>query len=128
LSDAKGNVVLLNFWATWCVPCIEEFPDLLRIRSECASKGLDLVLVSIDDLKKTNTDVRRFLRKMDVSFPTYIKSARDDEAFINSVDPAWRGAIPATFIFDRQGKLVHSLIDAQTFEGLTGLLTPLLVE
>jgi len=63
---------------------------------------------------------------MSVDFPTYVRQTRDDEAFINSIDKNWSGAIPATFIYDRQGTLVHKRIDALTFEHLARLVTPLL--
>jgi thiol-disulfide isomerase/thioredoxin len=125
IGQSKGSVVLLNFWATWCAPCVEEFPGLLELRQAYGSKGFRLELVSIDDRKKTES-VRAFLRRMGVTFDSYIKSARDDEAFINAVDPHWSGAIPAAFIYDAKGQLVHSRIDEQTFDELARLIEPLL--
>jgi thiol-disulfide isomerase/thioredoxin len=128
LTASRGKVVVLNFWATWCKPCIEEFPDLLKLRAEYADKGMHLVFVTIDEPKKAEREVRTFLRKMGVNFETYIKKVKDDEAFINSVDSKWSGAIPATFIYNKQGKLIHSLVDEQTFADLSTLVIPLLAE
>ena len=126
LASTRGHVTLVNFWATWCAPCVEEFPDLLKLREAYASRGLRVVFVSLDTPGDTATAVRGFLEKHGVGFTTYIKSAGDDEAFINTVDRNWRGAIPATFIYDRRGREIHALTDAHTFKQLARLIEPLL--
>jgi thiol-disulfide isomerase/thioredoxin len=126
VGEFEGKVVVLNFWATWCTPCMKEFPDLLRLRKTYRDRGLRLIFVSADDPKKPLTQVSAFLRRMKVDFPTYIKKTTDDEVFINSVFGGWSGAIPATFIYNRQGKLVHNRIDTQSFEQLVELVEPLL--
>ena len=121
-----GRVLLVNVWATWCVPCVEEFPDILKLRTTYAPRGLDVQLISIDNSRKSLPAVRAFLKKMDVVFPTYIKSAKTDESFINALHPEWSGAVPATFVYDRTGKLVHTRVDAQTYSELVELVEPLL--
>lgn len=128
VAGFKGHVVVLNFWATWCIPCREEFPDLLRLRRTYREKGLELLFVSIDNSKKSLPQVGTFLRQEKVDFPTYIKHTTNDEAFINSINKDWSGALPATFIYDREGRLIHSRIDAQSFEQLSRLVVPLLGE
>lgn len=126
LQKSKGHVLLVNVWASWCVPCIEEFPDLLKLRHSYRERGVDIVFISIDDPRKLSRDVRPFLKRMKVTFPTYIKQTRDDEAFINALSPEWSGALPATFIFDRTGELVHTIVDATTFDELSAAVEPLL--
>jgi thiol-disulfide isomerase/thioredoxin len=126
IGESKGRVVLVNFWATWCVPCVEEFPDLLKVRERYRHKGLDVLFVSADDPKHADREVIAFLKRLEVDFTTYIKQTKDDDSFINAVSPKWSGALPATFIFDRKGKLVHTRIDAQTFEVISRLVEPLL--
>jgi len=126
LQKSKGHVLLVNVWASWCVPCIEEFPDLLKLRQSYRNRGLDVVFISVDDPRKLGRDVRPFLKRMKVTFPTYIKQTRDDEAFINTLSPEWSGALPATFIFDRAGMLVHTIVDATTFDELSSTVDPLL--
>lgn len=126
LREAKGNPLLVNFWATWCVPCVQEFPDLVRLRETYGPRGLNVVFVSIDRPADVNTVVRRFLRSHGVRFTTYIKGAGNDEGFINAVHHDWSGAIPATFVFDAGGTLKHMLIDQQTFDTLSNLVKPLL--
>jgi thiol-disulfide isomerase/thioredoxin len=103
VADARGNVVLVNVWATWCDPCRHEFPALLRVRRELTKRKFRLILVSADFADHL-PEVRQFLTQQGVSFPTYLK-AQNDMEFINALDPRWSGALPATFLYDRAGKL-----------------------
>jgi len=98
-----AKAVVLNVWATWCEPCREEFPDLVRLGHEYASKGVRLVLVS-GDFDSEKPAVTKFLTDQGVDFASYIKSG-DDMKFINDLNPKWTGALPATFVYDGQGRL-----------------------
>lgn len=100
-GDARATV--LNVWATWCGPCREEFPDLLRLREAHRARGLDLVLVT-GDFDDQLDEARAFLATHGVAFETYIKTGRDME-FINTLNPDWSGALPATFVFDGDGRM-----------------------
>ena len=103
IRGAAGRVVLVNVWATWCLPCREEFPDLLKLRRALAGRGFDLVLVSAD-FDKQLPQVRSFLARQGVDFTTYLKN-ESDMPFINGLNPAWSGSLPATFVYDRSGTL-----------------------
>jgi thiol-disulfide isomerase/thioredoxin len=98
-----ARAVLVNVWATFCDPCREEMPDLLRVFRDRRDRGLRLVLVSADD-DESRAEVRRYLASLGVDFPSYLKTG-DDMAFINGLDPRWSGALPASFLFDGQGRL-----------------------
>ena len=125
--DAKGRVLLLNFWATWCKPCIEEFPHLVKLQRTYAARGLDLVFISVDDDDaKTSRRVRAFLQNMNVASPSFLKVSGDDEAFINAVHPRWSGAVPATFVYDRRGKLAAMTVEEMNLDELEKLILPLL--
>jgi thiol-disulfide isomerase/thioredoxin len=100
-----ARAVLLNVWATWCTPCRQEFPDILKVAREFAPQGLRLVLVSAD-FHGMEPEVRQFLSSEGVDFTTYFREGKD-EGFINAMSPRWSGAIPATFVYDRSGKLVR---------------------
>jgi thiol-disulfide isomerase/thioredoxin len=97
--------VLVNVWATWCTPCREEFPDLLHVARELAPKGLRLFLVSVD-FPGAEPDAARFLTEQGVDFPTFVRTGKD-EAFVDGLERQWSGAIPATFLYDANGKLVR---------------------
>jgi thiol-disulfide isomerase/thioredoxin len=108
LAEVKkpgAGAVLVNVWATWCSPCREEFPDLLHVARELAPKGLRLVLVSVD-FEGTEKATTEFLTSQGVDFPTFVRTGKD-EAFVDGLEPQWSGAIPATFLYDADGKLVR---------------------
>ena len=98
-----ASVVLVNVWATWCQPCREEFPDLMKLRRSWADRGLRLVLVS-GDFDTDKNEALRFLSAHGVDFPSFIKDGGDME-FINGLDHRWSGALPATFLYDSSGRL-----------------------
>jgi thiol-disulfide isomerase/thioredoxin len=103
VRDSGAKVVLVNVWATWCGPCQEEFPDLVRVARDYQAKGLKVLLVSAD-MESDLPQVKKFLAEHGVNFPTYLQAEKDQE-FVNGIEPRWTGAIPATFIYDGTGKL-----------------------
>jgi thiol-disulfide isomerase/thioredoxin len=107
VGEARERPLLVNFWATWCVPCREEFPDLVKLRARYAADHLDFALVSLDDISDIETAVPDFLVESGASsLPAYLLHAEDDGAAINLVDPTWAGELPATFLYDRAGHIV----------------------
>lgn len=126
LAQEKGRVVVVNLWATWCEPCREEFPDLIRLHQRYVPRGLTLLAISLDSPKVRDTAVRKFLGEQRPTFPIFIKRAGDDDAFINALDPQWSGALPATFIYDRSGQRRQMLLGQQTLSSLQRYIRPLL--
>lgn len=111
-----ARLVLLNVWATWCAPCREEFPDLLRIRREYRERGLRLVLVSAD-IDSQVPAARRFLSEHGVDFLTYLKQGAD-MPFIDSLDARWSGALPATVLYDATGRKLWFHEGKTTYDSL----------
>jgi thiol-disulfide isomerase/thioredoxin len=109
LARQRGRVVLLNFWATWCVPCREEFPDLSRLQKAHGPQGLQVIGVSTD-FAKAMPAVEKFLSDQKPSFPNYHKKNRgDDQDFINAVDKGWGGELPFSVLYDRDGRKIKTL-------------------
>ncbi len=105
--DAKdARPLLVNFWATWCDPCREEFPDLVKIDADYGAKNLNFVTVSLDDVSEIGTEVPKFLKQVKATMLTVLLNVNDPEPAIKSVDPAWDGQLPATFLYDKDGKVV----------------------
>ena len=98
-----GRVTVINLWATWCGPCREEFPDLLRLEQAYRPQGLRLVLVSTD-FDDQLPAVKRFLVAHGVTERSYLKTGAD-MAFINGIEPRWSGALPATLVLDAEGRV-----------------------
>lgn len=128
IKEARGRIVLVNFWATWCEPCVEEFPDLVKIVREFQPLGVNIIFVTIDESEDISGKVAPFLKAQGVSFRSYMKKTKDDEIFINTIDPQWSGAIPATFIYDAHGVLAKRFVAKQNFETLAAALKSLISE
>ncbi len=114
VRSSQAEVVLVNVWATWCLPCREEFPALVQLARTEPQERLDLVLVSADFPDQAEA-ARRFLTTQGVAFPSYLKEGGDEE-FINAVSKRWSGALPATFVFNRKRELVRFWEGGATFE------------
>ena len=100
---SRGQVTLVNLWATWCPPCRAEMPELLRVARAHREDGVRLMLVSVDFEDQVGA-VRKFLVSQAVAETSYIKQG-DDMSFINALHSRWSGALPATLVFDRNGRL-----------------------
>jgi len=109
IARQNGKVVLVNFWATWCVPCREEFPDLVKLQRNLGPKGFQIVGISTDFAKEMPA-AEKFLLEQKPGFPNYHKkSGRDDQDFINAVDKGWGGELPFSVLYDRKGKKIKTL-------------------
>lgn len=102
LSDLKGKVVLLNFWATWCPPCREEIPSMMKLDKAMAGKPFQMVAISIDEEGKPAID--SFFKESGMSLPAYL-----DESGASSKAYGITG-VPESFIIDKQGVLVKKII------------------
>ncbi len=107
LLKPNGKPLLINFWATWCEPCREEFPDLVKIGADYQDK-IDLITISLDELSEINGDVPKFLAEMKSSSPAYLLKTTDEGAAIGLVTKDWQGGLPFTILFNAEGETIYS--------------------
>ncbi len=115
-QSSKGKVVLYNFWATWCKPCVVEFPELMKLYNNYKDKGLEIIFVSLDVPEDIETKVKPFLIKNGVEFTTYFSKFSKEEDLINYYDKEWVGAIPSTYIYDKEGVLQKKILGSKSYE------------
>jgi len=118
VAAKKGRVLLVNFWATWCVPCREEMPKLAAAARTFSSKDLAVVLVATDT-PKTSREVPTFLSETKVPFVCWQVRSADPQPFIDAVDKSWDGTLPYTLVYDRKGDVAVRLAGAQTEASIT---------
>jgi thiol-disulfide isomerase/thioredoxin len=115
LIDATGDDIhVINFWATWCGPCIKELPQFEALHQKNAP-GVKVTLISLDFADQVGR-VERFLQRKKMTAPTLLLDEIDGNSWIDKVEPAWSGAIPATLILNqRTGK--RKFIEKELKEG-----------
>lgn len=107
LTEQRERPLLVNFWATWCDPCRDEFPDLVKIDKDYRPHALDFVTISLDDFSDIKTEVPKFLGSMKATMPAYLLNVPDPEPAIAAVDSRWSGSLPATFLYNAKGEVVY---------------------
>lgn len=126
LKEDSGNVVLLNVWASWCKPCLEEMPALVKLEKKYADRGMRLIFIAIDDTEIIESKIKPILKKNGISFPTYILVNTPDNMFIDSMNPKWSGALPASFIYRRDGILDSMLVGGKSLQQFETVLSRLM--
>lgn len=115
VAKYHGKPLLINFWATWCEPCRDEYPLLNELAKQYAPQGLNVVGVNYDQ----DGDLilmRRFIVRYKPVFINYRKKQGAEQEFNQAVLPGWRGELPVTVFYDRDGKQVGHIIGAGTRE------------
>ena len=128
VASHKGHVVLVNFWATWCDTCREEFPALVQTAHKYKSAGLVTLTVSADPPIAVKSKVLPFLAGQNADWPQYVQQGANVTRWAALFDPTWSpAAYPRTFVYDRRGKLVKTLDTPQTAAGFAAAVRPFLV-
>ena len=105
LAKYHGKPLVVNFWATWCEPCREEYPLIVELASEFKAQGVSVIGINMDDDSDMNL-VRRFVARTQPHFPNYRqKPGIDLDAFYRGVNPEWKGTMPQTIFYTRDGHI-----------------------
>lgn len=120
----NGKPLLINFWATWCDPCREEFPDLVKLDTEYKGK-IDFITISLDDPEDIAVAVPKFLALMKAEMPAYLLKTADESAVIASVSKDWQGGMPFTILLNAKGETAYFRQGKVVLETLRGQLNKL---
>jgi thiol-disulfide isomerase/thioredoxin len=119
LAESRGRPVVLNFWATWCPPCVKEMPELARFYAE-ASARVAFVSVSVDHPDTVEKRVIPFLKEKRIPFPVYVLEEQSPSAVSEGLGLDWQAdAVPATFLLDKNGKVRQYWDEEVTAQQLT---------
>lgn len=104
IKDTDAEVTVVNFWATWCGPCREEFPAFVQLGKDFESEGVRVLFVSMD-FDDEVPEVAAFLAEQNWDRPSYLRTGNDHE-FISALHDEWSGVLPATMVYRQEGELV----------------------
>jgi cytochrome c biogenesis protein CcmG/thiol:disulfide interchange protein DsbE len=110
LSDYKGKVLFLNFWATWCPPCRAEIPDFVEVYGQQKAKGLEILGISLDS--KGKDAIVAFVEKFKINYPVVLETRNTTEKIIDDYQPGQ--FIPTTIVIDKQGRIRNKQVGQMT--------------
>ena len=116
LKKQNDTTYVVNFWATWCVPCVEELPNFEKLNADYKDKKVKVILVSIDFPKMVESNLLPFIKKHELKSEVVHLNDPDANSWINKVDSTWSGAIPATVIYKKDKRNFYE--KSFTFEEL----------
>jgi thiol-disulfide isomerase/thioredoxin len=99
LSQENDTVYVVNFWATWCIPCVEELPNFEKITQKYSNDKVKVILVSLDFGKDAKTRLLPFIARKKIKSDVIMIREPDADSWISKVDEGWSGALPATVIY-----------------------------
>jgi len=126
VASQRGKVVLVNFWATYCVPCRAEMPALVKLQQKYGPKGFVLMTISADEPEDEGKAVQ-FLSTVRVPAPHYLRKTDNEDTFIRAVDAKWSGALPLSLVYDKTGKKAKVMVGEADLPALDALIQKLLM-
>ena len=107
LNQKNDTTYVVNFWATWCLPCVEELPYFEALQTKYKNQKVKVILVSLDMSKQIESRLIPFLIKKKIQSQVLVLNDVDANAWIEQVDQSWSGAIPATAIYNKNKSKFH---------------------
>lgn len=105
MNNRGDSTYIINFWATWCIPCVQELPHFEELLAKYKSDKIRILLVSLDFPNKLDKSLIPFLQKNKLQADVALLDDQDANTWINKVDPSWSGALPATLILNKTQRL-----------------------
>lgn len=106
VRNKSDKLRLINVWATWCGPCVQEFPDFIVLDRIYRSRQFEFISINADKLSRKD-NVLKFLQKNEASNKNYIFSSDNNSALVEAVDPKWTGALPFTLLVEQGGNIIY---------------------
>ncbi|MGM0497579.1 MAG: TlpA disulfide reductase family protein [Bacteroidota bacterium] len=105
LHQTDDTTYVINYWATWCAPCIKEMPAFVKLEENYKNKKLKIILTSMDFGNNVTERVRGFMNKHSIDSEVVVLDDPDSNSWIDKVSPEWSGGIPATLIYNKDKRL-----------------------
>lgn len=125
LHHRSDTIMVLNFWATWCKPCVSELPYFEELNKNYASSGVKVILVSLDFKREFESRVKTFIEKNIIASEVLLLDEPDYNSWIDKVDSTWSGAIPATVVI-AGGKKMFFEKEFTSYTELENIIKPLI--
>jgi thiol-disulfide isomerase/thioredoxin len=117
LEKKDDKIYVINFWATWCAPCVKELPYFEKIKQEYAHKNVEVLLVSLDFPKQVEKKLTPFINKNKIQSEVVLLDDVNEDVWIKAIDESWSGALPATIIYNKKKrKFYEQSFDYETLE------------
>ncbi|MFT6065698.1 MAG: thiol-disulfide isomerase/thioredoxin [Polaribacter sp.] len=117
LERKDDKTYIVNFWATWCAPCVKELPYFEKINKEYAIHNVEVILVSLDFPKQIDKKLIPFINKNKLQAKVVLLNDINEDVWIQAIDKSWSGAIPATLIYNKNDrKFYEQSFDYETLE------------
>lgn len=126
MQSTSDTTYIINFWATWCAPCVKELPHFEKLAAENKNSKVKVILVSLDFKRQFETRLIPFVTENKIQSEVLLLDEPDHNLWIDKVDPSWNGSIPATLILDNKNKKRNFYEQEFTYEELIKVVNPYL--